>query len=244
MSEFESKSFAEVTLIEAAARRLRADLVMKPVTPDGETRLISRFIGVESPQRVILAPPVTARGRKVFVPDDWELGISFDLANVWFQAATRVIEHCLFYRSPTTRIDALAVAMPANLHSRNRRQSPRHDPPTDAATFATIWPVDRIEDENLAPLAKGRLQDFSATGLGVRLGEPIDLPTGMSAVICLETSSGNESAFLRGILRHCSPLGDGNWVVGFGDITGLEPGEAINLMTLLAAPAESRKPTP
>jgi len=243
MPENSPKSFAEVTFIEAAARRLRADLVISPVTPDGQTRLISRFAGVEGPGRVILEPPVTADGGKVFIPDGWELGISFDLANVWFQATTRVLEHCMFYQAPTRRIDALAVKLPAKVLTGNRRAEPRHAPPPGGPTFVTIWPGGRIDDEDAAPLATGRLQDWSASGVGIRLTEPLDLATGAAAVLCLTGPSGGESVFLRGVLRHCTSLGDGTWVAGLGDAAGLRPGEAVSLMSLLAGPAGGKGPT-
>lgn len=237
MPDRQSKSFAEVTFIEAAARRLRADLIMSPVTPDGETRLISRFVGVECPGRVIIEPPFTGEGVKVFIPDGWELGISFDLANVWIQAKTRVLEHCMFYHAPTHRIDALAVELPPKVLSSNRRSERRYGRLEAGPTFAAIWPAGRDHEERLAPLASGRLQDWSASGLGIRVNEPTDLATGQQAVIRLSCASSQESVFMRGTLRHCTPLGDGSWVVGFGDITGLEAGEEIDLKALLASPA-------
>jgi hypothetical protein len=236
MPERPEKSFAEVIFIEAAARRLRVDLVMSPVVPGGEARLISRFVGIENPGRVILEPPVTAGGQKIFIPDGWSLGMSFDLANVWFQAPTKVLDHCMFHLSPTHRIDALAVDLPARLMSSNRRNSPRHEIAPDRAAFARIWSSERIDDEHLAPLTSGRLADWSSAGLGVRVSEPPDLATGQGAVICIE-APGGESVFMRGMLCHCTSLGDGNWMVGFGEIAGLKPGEAINLMSLLASPA-------
>lgn len=237
MPERQSKSFADVTFIEAAARRLRVDLVLSSVLPGGESRLISRFLGLESPRRIILAPPETAGGHKVFVPTGWAMGMSFDLANVWFQGTTTVLEHCMFQQSPTRRVDALAVEQPAKLLSANRRGAARHQAGADRTLFATIWSARRITDENLASLAAGRLQDWSETGLGVRLGESLNLATGQDAVICLESPADKESIFLRGVLRHCTPLGDSNWLAGFGDVADLRPGEAISLMSFLAAPS-------
>jgi len=55
-------------------------------------------------------------------------------------------------------------------------------------------------------------------------------------VICLESQTLNESVFVRGVLRHCTPLGDTTWLAGFGDVADLRPGEAISLMSFLAAP--------
>jgi hypothetical protein len=235
MPERQSKSFAEVTFIEASARRLRVDLVLTSVVPQGERRLISRFLGIESPRRIILAPPETAGGRKVFVPAGWVMGMSFDLANVWFQASTTVLEHCMFQQSPTCRVDALAVEQPTKLLSANRRGAPRHEVDAGRALFATIWSTQRVTDENLAPLVAGRLQDWSEKGLGVRLGEPLNLTTGQGAVIRLESPAENGNIFLQGVLRHCTPLGDGNWLAGFGNVGELRPGEALSLMSFLAA---------
>jgi hypothetical protein len=235
MPQRQSKSFAEVTFIEAAARRLRVDLILTSVLPKGERRLISRFLGLDSPRRIILAPPETAGGKKVFVPAGWVMGMSFDLANVWFQATTTVLEHCMFQQSPTRRVDALAVEQPNKLLSANRRGSPRQQVDAGRTVFATIWSAQRVTDEDLATLAAGRLQDWSPTGLGVRLGQPLDLATGQGAVICLENPADNGSIFLRGLLRHCTPLGDGNWLAGFGDVAELRPGEALSLMSFLAS---------
>lgn len=237
MPEQQSKSFEEITFIEAAARHARADLVLDSVVPEGERRLISRFLGIENPRRIILAPPVTAEGKKVFLPAGWQVGMSFDLANVWFQATTTVIEYCMFQQSPTRRVDALAVEQPTKLISANRRSAPRYRTVQARQFFAKIWSADRLTDEKLDPLHAGKLQDWSQAGLGVRLREPANLTTGLGAVICLEDDAGTDSLFLRGVLRHCTPLGDGCWLAGFGEVADLRPGEALDLMNFLATPA-------
>jgi len=237
MPERQSKSFEEITFIEAAARHARVDLVLDSVVPEGDRRLISRFLGIENPGRIILAPPVTADGKKVFLPEGWQVGISFDLANVWFQAKTTVIEYCMFQQSTTRRVDALAIAQPTKLISANRRSTPRYRIAPTRQFYAKIWSAERLTDEKLDPLHTGKLQDWSEAGLGVRLREPTGLNTGMEAVICLENDTGTDSLFLRGILRHCTALGDGCWLAGFGEVADLRPGEAPDLMNFLAAPA-------
>ncbi len=237
MPKRQSKSFEEITFVEAAARHVRVDLVLDSVVPEGERRLISRFLGVENPSRIILAPPQTARGKKVFLPARWQVGMSFDLANVWFQATTKVIEYCMFQQSPTQRVDALAVEQPTKLISANRRSAPRYRVAPARKFFAKIWPEERLTDDKLAPIHTGKLQDWGQAGLGVRLREPANLATGLGAVLCLESETGTDSRFLRGILRHCTPLGNGDWLAGFGDVADLRPGEELDLMNFLAAPA-------
>ena len=223
MPDRQSKSFVEVTFIEAAARRIRADLVMEPIVPGGERRLISRLIGVENPDRLVLTPPVTARGEKVFVPTGWELGISFDLANVWFQATTKVIEHCMFYQAPTRRIDALAVRMPEKLLE---PEPPPGPPPSRRPRPAHVR--DDLVGRPHRRRERRAPRHGQAPGLvGHRPGRsaepPIDLPTGSETVICLNAHETGESQFVRATLRHCTPLGDGAWVAGFGDIAALRP---------------------
>ena len=230
MPERQSKSFEEITFIEAAARHARVDLVLDSVVPEGERRLISRFLGIENPRRIILAPPMTARDKKVFLPPGWRVGMSFDLAEKWFQATTTVIEYCMFQQSVTRRVDAMAVEQPTKLLA-NRRSAPRYRIAPSRQFYAKIWSAERLADEKLAPLHTGKLQDWSEAGLGVRLREPAGLTTG------LENDAGTDSLFLRGVLRHCTPLGDGCWLAGFGEIADLRPGEAPDLMNFLAAPA-------
>jgi len=238
MAEPQTKSFAEVTLIEAVARHARVDLILSPVVPDGERRLISHFLGLEAPSRLILAPPKKADGQKVFVPVGWDLGMSFDLANIWFQATTTVLEHCMFRQSAFHRVDALAVEQPIQLLSTNRRSAPRRRVDPARPFTAIIWSAERAIDANLSPIQVGMLQDWSATGLGVRLRHPLDVAPGYRAIICLERVTGEESVFLWGVLRHCTATGDGYWLAGFADLTDMRPGEAVDLMSFLAAPAE------
>ena len=209
-----------------------------PVVADGDRRLISHFLGLEDPCRVILAPPKTGNGKKVFLPVGWELGMSFDLANVWFQATTTVLEHCMFRQSPSQRVDALAVKQPQQLLSANRRSTPRRRADPARPFTATIWSAQRVADTKLAPLQVGMLQDWSAAGLGARLWRPLDLAPGDRAVICLDSVAGEDSVFLWGVLRHCTATEDGCWLAGFGDLTDMRPGEALDLMSLLAAPAK------
>ena len=238
MPEPQTRPLAEVTFIEAVARHARVDLILSPVVADGERRLISHFLGREAPSRLILAPPKKADGQKVFVPVGWDLGMSFDLANVWFQATTTVLEHCMFRQSASHRVDALAVEHPTQRLSATRRGAPRRCADPARPFTAIIWSAERVVDARLSPLQVGMLQDWSATGLGARLRHPLGLAPGDRAIICLERVTGEESIFLWGVLRHCTATDDGYWLAGFGDLTDMRPGEAVDLMSFLAAPAE------
>ena len=119
------KTFARVAIEQAAANAVRVDLVLDAVTPHTDTRLISRALGL-CPDGLALATPASANGRKVYLPGDWELGLSFELGRLWFQARTVVLRHTFFDCGRGCRADAVLVRSPDRLTSCNRRRSVRH----------------------------------------------------------------------------------------------------------------------
>jgi hypothetical protein len=239
MAEPGPRSFTEVTLVEAAARRARVDLVIKPVTPGGDRRLISRFLGIPGAGRLALAPPQTVRGKKVFLPVDWQVGMSFDLADIWFQATTNVLEYGMFQQYATRRVDALIVKQPTKLiSSRNRRQRPREQVDPAKPFLAAIWSAEDVADTKHKPLQVGRLHDWTEGGLGVRLAEPLALGVGERVIVRLDRALTGESVFVWGTFRHCTPTETGIWLAGFGEATNVRPGEAVSLMEFLSASSD------
>ena len=143
----EPKTFTETAIQEAAARRTRVDLVIAPVTPHTPSRLISRFLGMDEAGDMVLAVPEARPGDKVFLPAGWQVGLAFELADLWMQSRTTVVGHCQFAIHATRRIDALAVAPPARILSCNERRKPRHhaDPlkPVQATVSSSSQPFEK-----------------------------------------------------------------------------------------------------
>jgi len=240
MTKHEPRSFSDVTFIEAAARRLPAILVVSPVRPGAERRLSSRFLGVAGPGRLALTPPANSRGEKVFLPVGWQVGLSFELGDIWFQSTTNVLEHSMFALFPTKRVDAVIVAQPRKILSTNRRQSPRHKADPAKPFAATIWPGTYAENEAIEPLVAGRLYDWSREGLGVVVDRPLELEAGERVVLRLERARTDECMVVWATLRHCSRLeGTDQWLAGFGDVAPVGPGEAVELMAFMAASWDS-----
>jgi len=238
MARRQPRSFTEVTFIEATARRLPVVLMLDPVVPKGPRRLSSRFLGMEGTGRIALAPPVDIAGGKAFLPVGWNLGMSFELGDTWFQARTTVVGHVMYPQFPTRRVDALVVEQPEKVLSRNRRKAPRHKTDPARPFAATIWSAGRKDGEALAALHAGRLYDWSEFGLGVLLGEPASLDVGEQGVIRLERASTDECTLLRGMLRHCTSVEAGRWLAGFGNVESVPPGEMVDLMAFIAGARE------
>jgi hypothetical protein len=236
MTKRQTSSFSEVTFIEAAARRARVDLVLAPVTPGGPTRLISYFLGLSGAERIALATPQTVKGKKVFIPVGWRLGLSFEFGCFWFQATTTVVEHSLFQRFAIRRVDALIVEQPPKLlSSPNRRDRPRQEADPAKPFLATIWSAQDVENTKHEPLEVGRLHDWSEAGLGVSLAKPLALGVGERAIIRLDRAVTEECIFVWATLRHCTSAEGGIWLAGFGDTRNVGPGEAVGLMKFMAS---------
>lgn len=234
MTQQRVRSFAEVTFAEAAARRARVDLVLKPVVAGGDQRLISRFLGTQGPDRLVLAVPRTPKDEKVFVPIGWELGMAFDLAGLWLQARTTVCEHCMFPTFSTKREDGVVVEQPAKILSANRRIQTRHKVDASKPFTATVWSAARIDTGDFTPIQIGYLVDWSDQGLGVRFPHPLAIEAGTRAVIRLERAKTNECLILWAVLRHCTADTNGFYTAGFGEVVNMGPGEAVGLIRFLA----------
>jgi len=221
------KTFARVAIEQAAANAVRVDLVLDAVTPHTDTRLISRALGL-CPDGLALATPASADGRKVYLPADWELGLSFEIGGLWFQARTVILRHTFFDCGRGRRADALIVQSPNQLTSCNRRRSVRHRVPASQRTPIRLWPAPTGPAEPAPPAdaLAGVLVDFSAGGLGLELWAEPNLERGCEILVQLRLG-GADDVLLRAMVKHCTPLPD-RWHVGLGDVAELD-GTAIDV---------------
>ncbi len=221
-----AKSFTEVTLLEAVTRRVRADLIVEPVTPNSEARLISQILGIND-NGVILRVPKTKTGEKVFLPVGWSLGMSFEMGHLWLQARSEVLDHCLYAPQPGQKIDAIAVRRPSQILSSDRRRSPRHRIDPARTVMATVWPITETEDTPVGSICIGRLLNWSEGGLCASFKQRPPLPTGTQVCVRLQLpQAGQQCPILQGAVRRHCRSDDGSWVLGFGDVTEMGPGEA------------------
>lgn len=211
------KTFAQLAVEQAVEQAARVDLTVDPVTPHSDRRLISRALGL-APDGVALTAPAAADGRKVFLPDDWRVGLAFDLAGLWFQARSRVVRHCFFAAQWPGRVDALVVRCPERLASCNRRQSLRRHLAPEEVTQVTLW---RETGSGPAEVCKGSLVDLSASGLGVETTSDPGLARDTAVRVRVRLPGTAEAVVLSGSVKHCSP-GPCGWKVGIGDACELD----------------------
>lgn len=228
------KSFAEVAFFEAIAQRVRLDVIVPAAVSTDERRLVSHFLGVEGQGQLALVPPQTIRGRKVYIPVDWPIGMSFELESIWFQGTSSVLAHSMFRQSPTRRIDALIVKRPGELIASNRRGKPRRKVDCSKPVLATIWPAEGVSEPKLKPLEVGKVHDWSETGLGIMVAKPLDVAIGRKVIIGLDTTRKYERLFLWGVLKHCVLRESDAWLAGFGEVANVRAGEAVDFMELLS----------
>ncbi len=252
MPKHEAKSFSQVSFLEAVARRVRVDLVLKPVAPGTDKRLVSQFLGTQEPSGIVLATPRTVvtirrtkggertrRGEKVFVPVGWDIGMSFELRGLWLQARTTVSGHSLFPLYPTRRVDAILVRQPERVLVSDRRQESRHTVDPTIPVWATLWSAEGLESGDFSSSQAGWLADRSEIGLGIKLSTIPQLTDGENVAIHLEIGRGQECLICRGVIKHITAHSQGSWIVGIGEVTYLEPGgEALRLTEFLAAPRQ------
>ncbi len=229
--------------MEAVARRNRLQLILRPVTPQGQTRLTSHFLRVLDEERLVLSPPVDSTGAKVFLPVGWSLGLHFGLGPLWFQAASEVLAQGPVALGGPHCVDALVIRTPARLSSRTGRNEPRVPLLESRALSASLWPLRDVLQERLEAAFAGRVMDVSEHGLGIRLSEPCPLEVGQWAAIRLDLADQPEQSLWRGLLKHVTPQGPGQWLAGFSDVAELSPGELPILAEQLAQlPGQANQP--
>lgn len=233
MAQQPTRSFAEVCLLEAVARRLRAYLVIRPVTRGGPPRLISRFLAADGDGKLLLAAPETPDRLKVFLPEGWSVGLSFELGELWVQGRTDVAGHCQHHLQPQVMLDAVTVAPPRELLSRPARREPRRPVDPDRPVPAAVWFSQSPYRIAWTRPRSGVLLDRSETGLGIRLFQAAPAEPGTRTIIRL-SPPGEDCAIVRGVLRYCTEAEDA-YKAGFSDVAPIRPGEAVDVAALLAA---------
>lgn len=234
MATAPAASMVETILLEAVARRARADLVLKPVTPKGQPRLISQFLLLRREGELVLAMPQSAANDKVFVPVGWQMGVGFEVGGYWHQGLTELIDHWQAPVHPCLRSDAIVIRAPAELISRPARSAGRITADPSKLIFVAMWLIAEAIEGRLAAFELGRVVDQSDGGMGLRLEREPRLAVSQ-AVAIVTHSAGQHNAWIgKGTVRHISPCGDGQWVTGLGDVRELAPGEFPALSEYLA----------
>ena len=243
MTTRQGRSFAEVTFLEAVARRIHLYLIVKPATPKTDGRLRSRFLGIEEPGRLILDVP-QGGNRKVYVPVGQNIGMAFPMGHFLLQARTTVLDHCQFQLYPTRRIDSLVVQRPGRIISVNRRSQPRFEVDPSEYIMASFWPADSLTHRDQTAIRSGQLANWSVDGLGIRLAAKLPFPPGTRMIIRLEEAGSDEWPIFQAVLMHCSPQADERWLAGFGQVVRVEPGQAVGMIeALVARPGRSNPGT-
>ncbi|MCK4626861.1 MAG: flagellar brake domain-containing protein [Phycisphaerae bacterium] len=235
MAMRQSKSFTEVTFLEAVARRIRVYLISKPVTPETDGRLRSRFLGAAGPDHLILDVPVS-KNRKVCVPVGWEMGMSFSMGQFLLQARTTVLDHCQFQLYPTRRVDGLVVHRPSRILSLNRRSQPRYDVDPSAYIMVSLWLAESLAHGDRSVVLSGQLINRSESGLGIKLAANLPCSPGTEIIIRMEKADGDEWPIFQAIFKHCTQQGDEEWLAGFGDVSRVEPGQYTSTIESLVIP--------
>ena len=213
------ETFTETAVREAAARRTRVDLVLDPVTPDTDSRLISRLLGINTDGHLVLDVPKTRQGKKVFVPTGWRLGLAFELADLWMQSRSVVLGHCHFPVLPGRRVDALTVERPEKIISCNERKRPRQSADPLHPASATILATHGRDDERpLSPCHFARLRNWSEEGMGLQIDGPHSLEAGFEVLIHVQVSKLAKGTLFRGTVMHVTMLAPDVSLIGVGDV--------------------------
>jgi hypothetical protein len=232
-------TFEQVVFHEAAARRVRINLLVKPVRPDDEQRLTSRILGISGAGHLVLATPTKSSAQKTFLPLDWGLGLGLAVGKLFVQARSRVLEHCQWRISAPRRVDALLAEMPEKVVSVARRQEVRYEVDPAQYASAAIW----LEAELLARkshrMREGRVANWSNSGLGVRLAAALPFQPGQRVVLRIEGLRGRTCQFYTATLRHCTGQGEAEYLAGFGEVETLGPGQGYPLIHAITHPGEA-----
>jgi len=231
-------SFSQVAIVEAVARLAQVCLVVRPLRSGPEKRLSSRFLGVAPDGNVVLAVPISEgpKGRKVFLPDGCYVGMVFSVGDMLLQAVTRVLGYCHHMQQPGRRVEALTVARPIKVTELSQRKHPRWEIDPAEQMAVSLWPAEILASGAPTTPRTGYAVNCSAEGLGVRLCQALPFPTGTEMILRIESRGPRESLIHRGVLKHCTPMADGQFLAGFGEVVELGPGQAVAIMESLAAP--------
>lgn len=237
MTERQRKSFSQVAFVEAVARQARVYLVIRPIRPGSQSHLCSRFLGLDDHADLVLAAPETQTDqKKVFLPIGWDLAMSFRVGSFLLQAPTRVLGHCQHAQHATRRIDAILVQRPGKVTSLNRRREFRHPVDPSVRVAASVWLASELNAASRCGPRMGMLANRSTVGLGIRFDRKLPADIGSGVIVRLEDRSAESCVICQAVLKHCTPVPDGKWLAGFGDVVELAPGQAVPIMESLVLP--------
>jgi hypothetical protein len=226
----ETTRFEEVVFHEAAARRVRVNLLVKPVRPDDDRRLTSRVLGLSDKGELILAAPTKPCGEKIFLPAGWGLGLGLAVGNLFVQARSEVLGHCQYRLRPPRRVDAILAETPEKVVSVTRRQEVRYDVDPSQYASAAVWLEQELLTGETQRMREGRVDNWSESGFGVKLPGPLPFEKGRRVVLRIEGLRGRTCQFYTGVLRHCTAVEGGWHLAGFGEIELLRPGQGFPLI--------------
>jgi hypothetical protein len=228
-----SRSFAEVTLLEAVARKVRVELNCRGVASRRPLRLSSQMLGLDDQDRLLLEEP-RAGAHKVFLPPGWELGMAFSVGEYFVQVRSSVLDHCQHLLEPQRRVEAMVVQRPGQILALNRRQHERTELDASCQVTAHIWPFDELLSGNRLGARTGRLRNISLAGLGIELSDEPGWPRGQEVLISLSEPAWPQDRLFRACFRHCSQAGRGAFLAGFGDVLEWGPGQSVRMIDRLA----------
>jgi hypothetical protein len=236
-----SRDFAETMLLEAVARRVRADLVVGSGRQTPNSRLISRFLGLEEPDGVVLEVPRTVDGELVYLPDGHRIGLSWQIADKFIQGTSEVIGHPQFLLKPPKRVDSLMVRRPEMAVLTNRRRETRHRLKRDETVRAELWLERDLLPGRFGPPHPGRLIDMSANGLGVALATPVTWEKGSKLLVGLRGGPPQSEGLYRAVLAYCITDKTYEWRAGLSSVQGVQPGELPALTEALLHERDIRR---
>ena len=117
-----------------------------------------------------------------------------------------------------------------------QRKQPRWEIDPADQVAVSLWPAETLASGAPTTPRTGYVVNRSAEGLGVRLCQALPLPIGTEMIVRIESRGPRESLIHRGVLKHCTPMVDGQFLAGFGEVVELGPGQAVAIMESLAAP--------
>ncbi len=239
MSAREAKSFAEMSFLEAVARRARVEISVKSPPSLRKATLTSRLLGTQDHSRVVIeVPRAEASGEKVFVPDGADLELRFPVTDYLLSAQTTVIDHTVFDTSPTRKVEAVVLRMPRQIASQDRRNQPRHEIDPTRPINVSIWSWDLLADRGDSPRKVGRLVNWSQGGLGVSISASLPVDIDDKAVVRMEDPRSDEQKLYAAIRRHCTEQPDGKSLAGFSDVSEIQAGQATPVIESLVQPSD------
>lgn len=235
------QDFAETMLVEAVARRVRADLVVGSGGRTPHSRLISRFLGLDEPDGVVLDVPRTVDGELVYLPDGHRVGISWQIAEKFIQGTSEVVGHPQFLVRPPKRVDSLMIRTPEMVIATNRRRERRRHLKKDQVVRVEMW----LERDALAGKTgqpyPGRLIDMSGSGLGVAAATRLPWPEGTKLLVRLQGGLPENEGLYHATLAYCVAQEPYNWRLGLASVRGVQPGESPGLTEALLQEPDMRR---